>query len=512
VPQSNRIRRTFALTAMLAAVAFGTVPRALAVDAPDVVRTQTGLVHGALTDVLAFKGIPYAAPPVGPLRWRAPQAPAAWNGVREATSFGPACMQPGAAYTKSEDCLTLNVWAPRDAHSRPVMVWFHGGGLVVGCSCDAALDGAALARRGVVVVTLNYRLGIFGFLAHPGLSAESPQHVSGNYGLRDQVAALRWVKENIAAFGGDPQRVTIFGQSSGAEAVAELLIVPAARGLAARAIMESAPIMRPSRLEFSLAQAEQDGLHYGDLATLRADSPAALLALVPPVDPETRAATARGLHPVRDGVILPNDEYTAYTTEQVAPIPVIIGNNTDEASFYLRNVPVKTLAAYRPYLEARFGAQAAEAERLYPATDDASANHAQAQIASDTSVMWGVRELARQMSKVAPVYKYVFSHATNGVAPMHTSEIPYVFGNEVDGTNNKTRAFTAGDRAVSDAMQSAWINFATTGNPNGAGVPIAWPRFDAQTQRYLEFGDQPAIGADWHAAQLDFLGRTLRQI
>ncbi len=508
MPQFTR-RSTFALTATLAAVALGALPQASAVDAPDVARTQAGLVHGVLTDVVAFKGIPYAAPPVGPLRWRPPQPPAAWSGVREATSFGPACMQPGPAYAKSEDCLTVNVWAPRGAHGRPVMVWYYGGGLVVGCSCDAALDGGALARRGIVVVTLNYRLGIFGFLAHPGLSAESPQHVSGNYGLRDQVTALQWVKDNIAAFGGDPQRVTIFGQSSGAEAVAELLIVPAARGLAERAIMESAPIMRPSRLEFTLAQAERDGLRYGDLAALRADSPEALLALVPPVDPETRAVTARGLHPVRDGVILPNDEYTAYTTGQVARIPVIIGNNTDEPSFYLRNMPVKTLAAYRPYLQARFGAQAAAAEALYPATDDASANHAQAEIASDTSVMWGVRELARQMSKISPVYKYVFSHASNGVAPMHTSEIPYVFGNEVDGTNNKPPTFSAADRMVSDMMQSAWINFATTGDPNGPGVPIAWPRF-VQTQRYLEFGDQPSIGADWNAAKLDFIGRMLR--
>jgi carboxylesterase type B len=505
-----RMTRTGRLLAMLAIAGMGFAASAAAQDAT-IARTHAGLVRGSGDEVRVFKGIPYAAPPVGQLRWRAPQPVSAWSGVRDATSFAMACMQPGRDLPMSEDCLTLNVWTPRAAKALPVMVWIHGGGWLRGGTAEPTFDGAALARRGIVLVTVDFRMGVLGFLAHPALSAESPEHVSSNYGLRDLVAALRWVKDNIAAFGGDPRKVTIFGQSSGAQGVSDLLIVPAARGLFHRAIMESLPAMRPGYVQMTLTQAEQDGRRYGDdIKALRAMTPQVLMALTPSLEPETRANIANALYPVRDGLLLPLDEKTAFKTGRVARVPVIVGNNTDEGSFYAPNVPVKTLAAYRPYLDVRFGPDAAEAERLFPATDDKSANHAQGMIVSDT-LTWSVRELARQMSKLAPTYRYVFSQSRNGAAPMHTSEIPYVYGNPLDYRTGKPLPFTPGDQRVSDLMQQAWVNFARTGDPNGPGSPVAWPRFDTRDQHYLEISEDPHVGAGWHEAQIDFIGRTLRR-
>jgi carboxylesterase type B len=477
------------------------------------VRVEAGTLRGIAGEVRVFKGIPYAAPPLGSLRWRPPQPAMPWAGVREAQEFGPVCEQPRDEYgTQSEDCLTVNVWTPAKATSLPVMVFFHGGGWLGDSSSVPLYDGTPLARRGVVLVTANYRLGVFGFLAHPGLSAESPEHVSSNYGLLDQIAVLRWARDNIAAFGGDPQNVTIFGQSAGAQAVADLMIIPAARGLFARGIMESAPVMRPGYVQMTLAQAEQDGLRYGsDIDGLRAMTPKALMALTPSLEPETRANIPNALYPVRDGVLLPMDERTAFATGQVAHVPIMIGNNSDEGAFYARNVPVKTLAAYRSYLGYRFRKDAAEAERLYPATDDASANHAQGVITSDT-LTWGVRELARDMSSRAPVYRYLFTHNRAGRAPMHTSELPFVFGHEIDSRTLKPLPFTDDDRRISDAMQSVWVNFARTGDPNGPDAKVVWPPFDLQDQRYADFGDSDVtVGSGWRDQQIDFIGRTLRR-
>jgi para-nitrobenzyl esterase len=508
------------LIALAALVLVALAAPALA-DDPAIVRVQGGLVRGSGDDIRVFKGIPYAAPPVGRLRWRPPQPAPSWSGVRDAAAYGPACMQPGDELKEmSEDCLTVNVWAPRPAKNEaknqakklPVMVFFHGGGWLGDGSAKPLYDGTKLARRGVVLVTLNYRLGVLGFLAHPALSAESPQHVSSNYGLRDQITALHWVRDNIAAFGGDPGNVTIFGQSAGAQAVCDLLIIPSARGLFVRGIMESAPVMRPGYVQMTLAQAEQDGRRYGeDIAALRRMTPEALMAMTPSLEPETRANIANAFYPVRDGVMLSLDEKTALATGRVARVPIIIGNNTDEGTFYARNVPVKTLDSYRAYLKYRFRANATEAERLYPASDDKSANHAQGVITSDT-LTWGVREFARDMSKLAPTYRYIFSHLRNGLAPMHTGELPFVFGQEVDSRSLQPLPFTAADRHISDFMEQAWVNFARTGNPNGPGMPVAWPRFDTQSQRYVEIGDEEvSVGSGWRDAQIDFIGRTLRR-
>jgi carboxylesterase type B len=477
-----------------------------------VVRIQTGLLRGIGGEVRAFKGIPYAAPPIGPLRWRPPQPAPSWRGVRDATSFGDICPQEGVYVSDamSEDCLTLNVWTPTGADRLSVMIWLHGGGWIRGASSNPRADGTVLARRGVVVVSINFRLGIFGFLAHPALSAESPEGVSSNYALRDQIAALEWVRDNIAEFGGDPGNVTVFGQSSGAQAICDLMMAPRARGLFARAIMQSAPVMRPSHLQMTLAQAEQDGRRYGDdLDALRAASPAALMAMIPFLDFETRANIANAFYPVCDGVILPVDEKTAFAGGEVARVPVIIGNNSDEGPHYGGNAPVRTLDGYRRYLHARFGVQAAEAERLYPAHDDASASYAQGVIIADTTISWGVRELARAMANVAPTYRYLYTHKRGGVPPNHADEIPILFGNPVDSRGGRSVPFTDEDVNVSGLMQEAWVNFAQTGNPNVQS--IRWPRFDLQNQCHLEIDRRLAIGSGWRDTHIDFIACTLRR-
>lgn len=475
-----------------------------------IVRSQSGVLEGVDGDVRAFKGIPFAAPPVGPMRWRPPQPPQPWSGVRSAKEFGKSCPQPGGAPdAMSEDCLTLNVWTPRDAEGLPVMVWFHGGGWRRNSGASPRSNGAAMARRGVVVVTANFRLGILGFLAHPALSAESPEGVSSNYALRDQIAALEWVRDNIDAFGGDPANVTGFGQSSGAQAVCDLILSPRARGLLAKGIMQSAPIMRPGYTQMTLSQAEQDGRRYGDdIAALRAASPAQLMAMIPPLDPETRANIGNALYPVRDGVILPLDEKTAYETGQVARIPIIVGNNTDEGRHYAREVPVRTLDAYPRYLRARFGRNAEEAQGLYPAHDDESANYAQGVVTSDTSLSWGVRSMARSMSRLAPTYRYLYAHPRAGLAPTHGEEIPVLFGNELDG-GGRPSAFTPDDAHVSARMMQAWVDFARTGNPNCE--TLHWPRYDADREQYLQIDRDFATGSGWRDAHIDFIARTLRR-
>ncbi|HEY5349853.1 MAG TPA: carboxylesterase family protein, partial [Candidatus Lustribacter sp.] len=274
---TRAIRFAAAGCAVALAVSLGL---ARAADAPPLtIRTTIGTVAGTSGDVRSFKGIPFAAPPVGPLRWKAPQPVARWSGVRDATAFGPECAQPAPPGTRtSEDCLTLNVWTPAATGANlPVMVWIYGGGFAVGGSKYPVYDGTSLARHGVVVVTLNYRLNVFGFLAHPALTAESPEHTSGNYGLLDQVAALRWVQANAAAFGGNPHNVTIFGESAGAASVSALMTMPRANGLYVRAIMGSAPVFRP---EIGLPAAESAGLKLAagaNLAALRAMSAADLM-------------------------------------------------------------------------------------------------------------------------------------------------------------------------------------------------------------------------------------------
>ena len=483
-----------------------------AADEPTVTaQTTSGIVGGTVRYVRSFKGIPFAAPPVGPLRWKPPQPPIPWTGVRNATAFGPECAQaapPGVPY--SEDCLTLNVWTPGERGEHlPVMVYIYGGGFAVGSASSPTFDGTALARHGVVLVTINYRLNVFGFLAHPALTAESPEHTSGNYGLLDQVAALKWVQANAAAFGGDPNNVTIVGESAGAGSVSALLTMPRAKGLYKRAIMESAPVFRP---QLSFAQAEIAGTQFAagaNLAALRAMPAADLIKRIPPLDPDTRSDIAITLGPIADGVVLP-DERETFAAGKENIVPIIVGNNVKEGSFFARGIPVKTLDIYAAALKKRFGAAAARARELYPAGDDAGALVAESTIVGDMDINTGVRKMAIAMAKKEPeVYRYLFTRSRAGKPPGHCDELPYVFGaGTVGGVGQPAPEFDAVDARVSETMMRAWTQFAKTGNPNVPGGP-KWPRYTPAGDRFIVFGDTTTTGTAFRTAELDFLDKTV---
>jgi para-nitrobenzyl esterase len=474
------------------------------VDAP--AGAVTGQTVGA---VRAFKGLPYAAAPVGPARWTSPTPLPRWPGVRDGSRFGPACFQPrsgpGSIYTDdpgpmSEDCLSLNVWTPANATKTPVLVWIHGGALVAGSSHEAIYDGAKLAARGVVVVSINYRLGVLGFLAHPGLSSESPLGVSGNYGLLDQIEALRWVRRNIAAFGGDPSNVTIAGQSAGGLSVLYLMAAPDARGLFAKAIAQSAYMISTPELKlrrFGETPAEETGLtlaaklHAPDIAALRAMDAGAL----------TNAAIAARYAPFGtiDGKVLPRQLVDTFDRGEQAPVPIIAGFNSGEIRS-LRGLapPVPALGAtYEKTIRERYGDLADAFLRRYP-----SANLEESILATTRDALygWTAERLVRKQTALGqPSYLYLFDHGfpaadQAGLHGFHAAEIPYVFG-----TLNRTPPYwpkappTADEARLSDAMIGYWTRFARTGAPSAEAAP-AWPAFGSDTF-FMAFRDQPRVYA-----------------
>jgi para-nitrobenzyl esterase len=460
------------------------------------VRIDSGLVAGKETaGVRAWLGIPYAAPPVGALRWRPPQAPAKWDGVRATGLVGPACIQgasggvAAAHMAQSEDCLTLNVWAPKNAHQAAVMVWIHGGGFVSGSGGLPIYDGAALAHKGVVVVTFNYRLGDLGFFAHPDLTRESPGEPAANFGLMDQIAALRWVRQNVAAFGGDPGKVTVFGESAGAMSVYLLMISPQARGLFARAIAESGPVFGPMRTVADLERAGTERAGTWGAANLEA-----LRAL--PAQTFTQASL-RGAGPAIDGKYVAEGPREAFAAGRQAPVPFLLGANSFEASLMgLYGVAADRFQALLP----RNGGRA---QQLYGNGDGNGP-----QIFTDAGFLEPTRFLAARMEKVAaPAYLYYFSYvaerrrAGSPGAP-HGGEIRFVFGNGAAGP--LAQEFTDADRLVADRVSGYWVNFATTGDPNGSGLP-AWPAFRAATGRLLEMGPEFAVRERFRQSQLDWI-------
>jgi para-nitrobenzyl esterase len=471
------------------------------------VRIAAGEIAGTGTTVRAYRGIPYAAPPVGPLRWRPPQPAAPWSGVHDGSRFGFDPMQiedpkrGSLAPGTSEDCLTLNIWAPAETPpgGAPVLVWFDGGGFVAASGAKARSDGARFAQLGAVLVTVNYRVGVFGFLAHPALTAESPQHASGNYGLLDAIASLRWVRENIAAFGGDSARVTAFGESAGGALAALLLVSPLARGLFDRVILESPGSFRPL---CPLADAETAGRVVGeDLAAMRAMPASELLAFNAKINPAVRGLTIpRPLRPIIDGWAIDCDEVPAFRSGGFAAVPTIVGSNASEGGSFTAGIPVKTTGELRAYVGQNFGDLSDEAWTHYGAAADTDVPRAVADAFGDAQFSYGARSLAREIVKRQPkTFRYVFTHAGAQTSdpPVHGDEVAYVFG---------TGDFSPRDRAVSDAMMAAWVNFAAGGDPNGPGVP-AWPPFDAQRDNYLAFEADFAEGTRWRAAPLDFIER-----
>ena len=474
-----------------------------------------GAADGAVTDYL---GVPYAAPPLGPLRWRPPQPPAAWQGVRPAQAFAPACMQkgvsmPGEAPPRvSEDCLYLNVWAP--AHPRStgaaVMVFIHGGGFSNGATAMPLYWGDRLARKGVVVVTVAYRLGPFGYLAHPELSREAADGASGDYGLMDQIAALQWVRRNIRAFGGDPGRVTIFGQSAGAMSVSLLTASPQARGLFQRVIAQSGGMFEPLELApgYALAQAERDGAAYAasvgarSLAELRAMPAEALLG---------GTANAVG-HPVVGPAVLPRSPYQAYVEGSQARVPILIGSNADEARS-LADVSQVTAASFKADLDHIWGPLQPGIVAAYPFTTDAGAKAARLDLERDLRFGWDMWAWARLQaaSDGPPVWLYRFAQTPPfpagspraGWGASHFAELWYVF----DHLDQEPWAWTASDRRLADMMSSYWVNFAKTGDPNGPGLP-RWPAFDSTGRRLLVLTGDPTVGRVANPDQLHAFDAT----
>ncbi len=509
-----------------AAVFFGLmgVASARAAD-PLKVKTDKGTLEGTLTadqKVVAFKGVPYAAPPVGDLRWKEPQPAAKWKGVHEAKDFGSRCVQSGFNDDmlfhdpgESEDCLTLNVWAPADAKkgSLPVMVWIYGGGFATGTTSEGRQDGQFLAHRNVVVVSMNYRLGIFGFYVHPELTAESPHHASGNYGLMDEAAAVAWVKRNIKDFGGDPNNITIFGESAGSFAVSTLMASPVSKDLIAKAIGESGGAFGKSGLNYQpREQREKTDVQFAQTA-FGTSKLADLRKL--PADQLVKAAIAKTTSPPAhfgpdvDGYFLPDTVPNIYAAGKQAQIPLLAGWNADEG-----RSPEKTqttVDSFKAQAETEFGAKSADFLKAYSATSDAEAVNASSDYAGDRFIAfatWSWLE-AQLKTSHAPVYRYFFTLGSPGdkfhpasIGAFHSDDIEYVFG-ALD--SRQEAVWRPEDRKLSDQMGAYWTNFARTGDPNSAGLPT-WPRYDqAGGWQVMHLDANSAAQADDKRARYLFL-------
>ena len=509
------------------------------------VETSAGALEGEYADdardLLVFRGVPYAQPPVGDARWRPPAPVEPWDGVRPAQAFAPACWQRpndmSSLYARgdldrSEDCLHLNVWTPAAdaAAALPVMVWYHGGGHNAGAGSPRIFDGAALARLGVVLVTLNYRLGPFGFLAHPALTAESPRASSGNYGLLDQIAALEWVRDNAAAFGGDPGNVTIFGQSAGSWTVCYLMASPLAKGLFHKAIGQSGGCFEGERPHLADATGEpgaEQSAHDAGLAAAAAlgvegegpEAAAALRALAP----ETVLDETLGSGAVIDGWVVPRPPRAIFAAGEHHDVPVVVGATADEV-----NADLASGAPTRDELEAsvrsRYGSAADALLAAYAGELADSPTTAARQIRTDRRFVWEMRAWARAVEAAGnDAYLYFFSHAPpvfrlyvhdqpdlrveggrRSYGAYHSGELAYVFGN----TGLVGLDWTDWDHELSRVITRYWTNFARTGDPNGEGLP-AWPRYERATDRSMEFGAEVRVVEGVRKAKLDLFDRAL---
>lgn len=502
---------------LLLALCFFTVAAHAAITDP--VRVEQGLVSGVAgknPEVRVYRGIPFAAPPVGDLRWKAPQPPASWQGVRTAAEEPHACWQtpyPAAAALYqaklpplSEDCLYLNIWttAKSAKDHLPVMFWIHGGGFTRGSGTGVAYDGEVLANKGVVVVTINYRLGVFGFFAHPGLTQESTHHASGNYGLLDQIAALQWVKKNIAVFGGDPKRVTIFGESAGSWAVSGLMASPLTKGLFQRAIGESGGQFAPMD---TLAGAEKAGEKLA--TTLKADQGSAADAVkaLRAISPEdllknTDHETTRA---IVDGYVLPQSVAEIFAAGKQNDVPLLVGSNADEGTSLAPQAASLKAATFTNGVRTRYGKLADQFLTLYPAASDEQAVKSFYAAFRDQGFGWEMRTWARMQTKTGhqPAYLYYFTRKAPGplggrLGAFHALEIAYVFGNFPWPFSWEDL-----DHKLSDAITSYWTNFARSGNPNGKDLP-KWPAYTATADQAMELGDKIVVRSEVNKAGLDF--------
>jgi len=488
-------------------------------------KTINGIVEGVVSPdgkVRTFKGIPYAAPPIGSLRWKAPQPVKPWTGVLKTFDFQKRAMQ-GRIYDDmifrdegpGEDCLYLNIWMPEIHQEKlPVMVWIHGGGFMAGSSSEPRQDGGNISKKGVLVVSLNYRLGVFGFFAHPELTKESEHNSSGNYGLLDQVAALQWVHDNISAFGGDPDNVTIFGESAGSYSVSALMATPLAKGLFKRAIGESGSLIKLTRQLKSRSEAENSGVTFAEkafgtssLEALRALPAQQILDAALKVPRETFAQDV-------DGYFLPEDCLSIFTSGKQSHVSLLSGWNKDEGNykdFFKDDKP--TVENYIAHANARLGDDSKSFLKVYPAATDAEAKRAAQDLGGDLFIgysTWKWIDLQLKTGE-SPVYRYEFDQTlplptdakpgTEARAP-HASEIEFVF----TVLSSKNLTWRPEDYQVSELMASYWTNFAKTGNPNGPGLP-SWPEYksnDGYQVMHLG-GDNPGAFQDKNRSRYEFL-------
>jgi para-nitrobenzyl esterase len=502
------------------------------------IRVEGGLITGTPGwgwGVREYLGIPFAAPPVGDLRWRPPQPVQKWQGVRAVDRFSPACIQRAQSpnsgswnrglINTSEDCLYLNLWTPAASagDKLPVLVWIYGGGGVSGSTAEPIYDGNAIAKKGVVVVSMNYRVNIFGWFAHPELTRESPHHASGNYGSLDQLAGIQWVKNNISQFGGDPSKITIWGESGGSRSVNFLVASPLLKGLARAAIAESHTTF--GRM-LTLDEAEANGAKLAaaiakpSLSALRAASAEELL--------DASVKTPRGLNgAIVDGWFLPQDIYTIYSQGKQNDLALITGATNDEggnisgigaAAGGGRGSAPETLAAYIAWAKQTFGDKAGALLSLYPARDDAQAKRAYHDVYRDINFV-GHRTWAKLQSTTgkAPVWLYLFSHipphpdgnGNNPRAPIgavHFSEVIYVF----DNLRMTDYPWTDLDRKVADALATYWTNFAKTGSPNGPAL-VNWPAYNPKDEFWLNIGDTVRLER-FNSKGVDFLAAIQEEL
>lgn len=468
---------------------------------PPPVQTASGLVQGTSeAGLTVYRGIPFAAPPVGERRWRAPQPVTPWEGVRPATEFGPDPYQGDGSGNVGEDCLYLNIWTPAESAEAalPVMVWIYGGGFSFGSTSTPVHNGEHLARKGVVLVSLNYRVGTLGFLAHPELSAESPEHVSGNYGLLDQIAALQWIRENIAAFGGDPDRVTIFGESAGGISVSMLCASPLAKGLFRGAISQSGgsfgpprPTTYPGENMRRLAAAEKAGVAFAERAG--AHSIAELRAIPPGQLPGGWDSGAAW--PIIDGWVIPDDQYKLYEAGHYNPVDILVGYNSDEGLSFSRE---RTPEEYIAGVHRRYGPFAERLLAAYPVGEDSVPKTAR-DLMRDAAFGWHTWSWARLQADAGDsrVFLYYFDqhaeHPADSAAADHGMphgvDVPYVF----QTLNPEDPNLTKGDWAISETVSNYWVNFVKKADPNGEGLPT-WPAFNNEHPQAMHFHNEAFPG------------------
>jgi para-nitrobenzyl esterase len=540
------IRMTRASIVAASVLAMSLPAGARAVEAPRVT-TSNGIVEGVAEPggIRVFRAIPFAAAPVGDLRWKAPQPPKNWDGVRAAEKFGAQCMQRRVfgdmnfrASGMSEDCLFLNVWTPTKSASErlPVLVYYYGGGFLAGDGSEPRYDGEAMAKRGIVALTVNYRLGVFGFFAHAELTKESPQHASGNQGLLDQVAALQWVKQNIAAFGGDPSKVTIAGESAGSISVSVLMASPLSKGLIAGAIGESGAMIKPTLPAVPLADGEQAGVKFAaavnaaDLAALRAMPAAELLEATARPDIPRGAATI-------DGYLLPKPLVDIFTAGEQAKVPLLAGWNSEESNVrgLLGPKTEPTPENYAAAVRKRYGDRADEVLKLYPGKTPEEVQESGTALAGDQFIAFSTWKWIDLQAKTGgkPVYRYYYSHPRPPMRPemgnavpglaggvirgeqaaamphpptprgaVHSADIEYAMGNLA---TNEVYDWTPDDYKVSETFLGYFANFIKTGDPNGPGLP-KWPALNTGNgEQVMHIDVTSKAEPDTHRARYELL-------